>query len=186
MPDQRNGEIASPQSSPLEIKAADTADSTVNRPSVTPSALDPMWQVIRRLPKYARLSAALARDPRVPATSKAMLVAGGIYLVSPIDLVPGIIPVAGQLDDLYVVLTGLQQAIRTSPPGVIDEHFAAIGLSRSSVDEDLATIRAFVRRGVAWSIQKGGQLISRLSKQATYAAQRARRWGESLNDQKPL
>lgn len=149
-------------------------------------AFEPLWQVVKRLPKYARLSAALARDSRVPTASKAMLLAGGVYLVSPIDLVPGFIPVAGQLDDLYVVLTGLQQAIRTSPSEVIDEHFAAIGLERSIVDEDLATIRLFVRRGVAWSLRKSGELVAKISKQAIDVAQRARHRGDSLNDQKPL
>lgn len=151
-----------------------------------PSALDPMWQLIRRLPTYARLSAALARDPRVPGSSKAMLVAGGAYLVSPIDLVPGFIPVAGQLDDLYVVLMGLRQAIRMSPPDVIHEHFTRVGLPLSIVDEDLAAIRAFVRRGVRWSLDNGGKALVRVSKQATAFAQRARQRRNETNDQNPL
>lgn len=152
-----------------------------------PPALDPMWQLVKRLPNYARLSAALVRDPRIPAGSKAMLVAGGAYLVSPIDLVPGFIPVAGQLDDLYVVLTGLRQAIRTSPPDVIEEHFASVGLAQSSVDEDLAAIRAFVRRGLKWSLDNGGKMLARMSRQATAAVvQRARRGRNMSNDQDPL
>src|SRR5690606_11747919 len=67
--------------------------------------LAPVWALIKRLPAYMRLSANLARDPRVPKTAKASLALGGIYVVSPVDLIPGIIPVAGQLDDLYVLLT---------------------------------------------------------------------------------
>lgn len=151
-----------------------------------PSTFDPLWQIVKRLPKYAKLSAGLARDPRVPRASKAMLAASGVYLVSPIDLVPGFIPVAGQLDDLYVVLLGLRQAIRNSPDTVVDEHFAKIGLAPSIVDEDLATIRAFVRSGVKWSLKTGGRALTRLSRQATSFAQR--RWdrrGHS-NDQDPL
>lgn len=163
--------------------------ASADAPGTEASTFDPMWQLIKRLPAYARLSAALARDPRIPKSAKAMLVAGGAYLVSPIDLVPGFIPVAGQLDDLYVVLMGLRQAIRTSPPDVIEEHFARVGLPTTIVDEDLTAIRTFVRRGVRWSLRNGGKAFARMSRHATAFAQRARQGRQerkSINDQNPL
>ena len=148
--------------------------------------LEPMWEVVKRLPSYARLVAAMIRDDRVPSPAKAYLAAAGAYLVSPIDLIPGIIPVAGQLDDLYVVLTGLQQACRVSPPAVVEEQFAAVGLRPGIVDEDLATIRAFVRNGLVWSMRMGGELVTRMSRQAMAFARRAGQRGESTNDQESL
>src|SRR5690349_19829823 len=48
----------------------------------------PYLEMVTRLPMYARLGADLARDPDVPATAKASLVAAGAYAISPIDLVP--------------------------------------------------------------------------------------------------
>jgi len=173
---------------PVPPNSGESLDSPPGkrRANPHPPELAPMWALIKRLPSYARLSAAIARDPRVPNSAKAVLAVGGVYLVSPIDLVPGIIPVAGQLDDLYVVLTGLQQAVRMSPPHAIDEHFAAAGLARSSVDEDLAEIRRFVRQGITWSLVKGGQAISRLARSATDFAQRARQRGETPHDQKSI
>jgi len=162
---------------------------SADAPPIEASTFDPMWQLIRRLPAYARLSAALARDPRIPKSAKAMLVVGGAYLVSPIDLVPGFIPVAGQLDDLYVVLMGLRQAIRTSPPDVIEEHFARVGLPTTIVDEDLRAIRTFVRRGVRWSLDNGGKALGRVSRHATALVQRARQGRQernAINDQNPL
>lgn len=148
--------------------------------------LEPMWDVVRRLPSYAKVATAMARDTRVPRAAKAYLAAGGVYLISPIDLIPGIIPVAGQIDDLYVVLTGLQRAIRTSPPAVVEEHFAAVGLRPGIVDEDLAAIRTFVRRGLAWSMRTGGELITRMSRQAAALYRRAGQRGEASNDQESL
>jgi uncharacterized membrane protein YkvA (DUF1232 family) len=148
--------------------------------------LAPMWEVVKRLPRYAKVAGAMATDDRVPATAKAYLVAGGVYLVSPIDLIPGIIPVAGQIDDLYVVLTGLQQACRITPPTVVEAHFAAAGLRPGIVDEDLAAIRTFIRNGVAWSMRMGGELITRMSRQALAFARRAGQRGEPTNDQEPL
>ncbi len=149
------------------------------------SALEPMWVLIKRLPRYVRLASGMARDPRVPTSAKAMLAIGGAYLVSPIDLVPGIIPVAGQLDDLYVVLTGLQQAIRVTPQAVVDEHLGNAELTAQDISDDLAAIRQFVRKGVSWTFQKSGQAVAGLSRQATHLFERARTRGES-HDQKPL
>lgn len=139
-----------------------------------PSIPGELWIVIKRLPAYARLVSAMARDPEVPPASKAFLIAGGAYLVSPIDLVPGIIPVAGQLDDLYVVLIGLQQAVKRCPPAVVTKHFAAAGLDPASIDDDLAAVRSFVRRGVAWTIDRGGRAATALGRQVKTIATRAR------------
>lgn len=167
MTDQIQGEVIHPRPPAERIGTGDAS-------APESSMIDPMWQLVKRLPRYAKLSAALARDVRVPAGSKAMLAAGGAYLLSPIDFVPGFIPVAGQLDDLYVVLLGLRGAIRSSPPEVIDEHFTRIGLPVTIVDDDLAAIRAFVRRGLRWSIHRGGKAVTRLSKEAVAFAQRTR------------
>ncbi len=139
--------------------------------------LAPVWALIKRLPTYVRLSTALARDARVPGAAKATLALGGIYVVSPVDLIPGLIPVAGQLDDLYVVLTGLQQAIRISPDDVVDEHLARVGLTRNSVDDDLAALRTFVRQGVVWAFQKGGDVMVTAGRQTRDAIDWVRKLG---------
>ncbi len=43
-------------------------------------------------------------DPKVPFAAKALLVSGLIYGVSPLDVVPDIIPFLGQLDDIGVLV----------------------------------------------------------------------------------
>jgi hypothetical protein len=87
-----------------------------------------------------------------------MLIVGGAYLVSPLDLVPGIIPVAGQLDDLYVVLAAVRQALRMTPDAVGAEYLERYGLDIGTIDSDLATIRTLVRVGVVhgarWSMRQ--------------------------------
>lgn len=62
-----------------------------------------------------------ARDPRVPWHAK--LVAGLVaaYALSPIDLIPDVIPVLGLLDDLILVPLGILLAVRLVPPAVMDE-----------------------------------------------------------------
>ena len=56
------------------------------------------------------------RAERLSRSRQAALVAGAVYLVSPIDLVPGFIPVAGQLDDAVAVLLALRLALGGLPP----------------------------------------------------------------------
>ena len=134
----------------------------------------PVLELIKRLPSYARLIATMAKDKRVPKSAKSFLVVAAAYLVSPIGLIPGLIPVAGQLDDLYIVLTGLQLAIRLTPHAVVDEHLAKVGLASDSVSNDLAALRAFVRQGIQWTFQRGGMAMVAVGRQAMSLVERAR------------
>ena len=45
----------------------------------------------------------LRRDPRVPRRAKVAVALAGLWLLSPIDLVPEFLPVIGPLDDVLVV-----------------------------------------------------------------------------------
>ena len=92
----------------------------------------------RRAPTYARLVWALIRDPRVPLRQKLVLVGVAGYLVLPIDLIPDFIPVLGQLDDLAVVLLGLDLFIRSAPPDLVDLHLARIAQNKDELRQDLA------------------------------------------------
>jgi uncharacterized membrane protein YkvA (DUF1232 family) len=64
---------------------------------------------------------------------KGMIVAVMVYVLSPIDLVPGFLaPVLGQLDDATLLVLGVYLFIRWSPAEVVAEHMASIGPSRLS------------------------------------------------------
>src|SRR6266511_5840823 len=58
----------------------------------------------------------LRRDPRVPPRAKVAIVLAGLWLVSPIDLIPEFLPVIGPLDDVVVVALALRYAGRSVPP----------------------------------------------------------------------
>lgn len=118
------------------------------------------WAAVRRLPRYVRLAAHLASDPRVPKQAKTALVVGGAYTLSPVDLVPGIIPVAGQLDDLFVLLFAVRQALRSCPPGVAQEHLARVNLTAKDLDDDLAAVRGTARWLAGKALRTGGRLVA--------------------------
>jgi uncharacterized membrane protein YkvA (DUF1232 family) len=53
----------------------------------------------------------LAVDPRVPRGSKLVATVAAAYLVSPVDLVPDVIPVIGQLDDVGVMAFAVRRLL---------------------------------------------------------------------------
>lgn len=63
----------------------------------------------------------LRRDPRVPRAAKLAVLAAGIWIASPIDLVPEFIPVIGPLDDVIVMVLCLRFAARRVPRHVLLE-----------------------------------------------------------------
>jgi len=98
-----------------------------------------VMDLIRRLPTYMRLVWALLRDGRVPPQQKLILVGIGAYVVLPIDLIPDFVPVLGQLDDLAVVLLGLDLFIRSAPADIVEEHLAKISQDKDQLRRDIAT-----------------------------------------------
>ncbi len=61
----------------------------------------------------------LRNDPRVPTRAKLAVLLAGLWLLSPIDLVPEFLPVIGPLDDVLVIALALRYAARSVPRGVL-------------------------------------------------------------------
>ena len=61
----------------------------------------------------------LRRDPRVPRRAKVAVALAGLWLLSPIDLLPEFLPVIGPLDDVLVVALALRYAARQVPREVL-------------------------------------------------------------------
>ena len=75
------------------------------------------------VPNLGKLIWRLARDPRVPARSKASLVMLGGYLFSPVELIPDFFPGIGQLDDVIVAAFVLDQMLNRVPAEIVREHW---------------------------------------------------------------
>ncbi len=61
----------------------------------------------------------LRNDPRVPRRAKVAIVIAGLWVASPIDLIPEFLPVIGPLDDIVVVALALRYAGRQVPRDVL-------------------------------------------------------------------
>lgn len=99
---------------------------------------------VRKLPAYARLVWGLARDPRVPGAQKLILVGIVGYLLMPIDVIPDFIPILGQLDDVAIVLLGLDLFIKAAPQEVVDEHLGRVSKGRDDLASDLEQVQGLL------------------------------------------
>jgi uncharacterized membrane protein YkvA (DUF1232 family) len=66
----------------------------------------------------------LRRDPRVPRRARVAVAFAGLWVLSPIDLIPEFLPVIGPLDDVVVVALALRYAARQVPRAAIEEAWA--------------------------------------------------------------
>ena len=73
------------------------------------------------LPACVTLTRRLRADPRVPWQAKAAVVVAGLWVLSPVDLLPEFLPVIGPLDDVVVVALALRYAARRVPREVLLE-----------------------------------------------------------------
>jgi uncharacterized membrane protein YkvA (DUF1232 family) len=79
----------------------------------------PLRELARFIPDCVTTVARLRRDERVPRRAKVAIVFAGLWLASPIDLIPEFIPIIGPLDDVVVVALALRYAGRQVPRQVL-------------------------------------------------------------------
>jgi uncharacterized membrane protein YkvA (DUF1232 family) len=80
--------------------------------------------MVRDVPRYIKLLARLARDPRVSKVDKAIMAAVLVYLVSPVDLVPDwIVPVVGHVEDIYLLALALSRLVNNAGMDVLLDHW---------------------------------------------------------------
>jgi uncharacterized membrane protein YkvA (DUF1232 family) len=77
------------------------------------------------LPACVTTARRLRKDPRVPKRVKLAVGFAGLWVLSPIDLIPEFLPVIGPLDDIVVVALALRYAARRIPPEALIEAWPA-------------------------------------------------------------
>ncbi len=75
------------------------------------------------IPNLLKLLARLIRDPRVPRRSKLVIGAALAYVVSPVDLIPEIIPIVGFADDLLLVAFAVNHLVNVAGEELVLEHW---------------------------------------------------------------
>ena len=79
--------------------------------------------VLRLVPDVIRLLRRLAADPTLPRGVRVRMALLTAYLISPIDLVPDVIPVVGYADDALIVVWALRSIAKTAGVDALDRHW---------------------------------------------------------------
>ena len=78
-----------------------------------------------------RLAVRLLREPAVPLLVKSLPFAAVLYVLSPLDFIPDVIPGIGEIDDLVIVLIGVKAFLHLCPAAVTAFHREAIAEGRA-------------------------------------------------------
>lgn len=111
---------------------------------------------ILMMPNIVKLVGRLLKDPRVPRRAKITLGLAAAYVMSPIDLIPEVIPVLGWADDVILVMFALDSLIDRAGPEIVEEHWDGPGDLLGLVRDVVSVSRNIVPKRL-------GQIIDRLS-----------------------
>jgi len=112
-----------------------------------------------RAPQYLELSARLANDARL-ARDHPSLFEGLVLNPALFRLAPGAGALLFSARRLLRVLRVLQTLLREAQPDVIDQHLAAVGLTREQVDADVRALTTAVGQLTALGVDRASQLAS--------------------------
>jgi uncharacterized membrane protein YkvA (DUF1232 family) len=97
--------------------------------SGAPTAYGRLVEYLALVPDFFHLVVKLLFDPATPAAKRALLGAMAAYIISPIDIIPDILP-GGYLDDILVLGIGLSQVLSSASEELKDaarRHWAGDG-----------------------------------------------------------
>lgn len=94
----------------------------------------PTAERMRRLSidRKARLAWRLVQDNRVSPFVRGIVLLPALYMMSPIDLLPDVIPFIGRLDDAFVFGLTANLLSRFAPTEVITEHLDDLEFRRGT------------------------------------------------------
>ncbi len=88
-------------------------------------------------PLRGRLGVWIAKDPRVPVLARFLPLTAFVYGVTPLDLLPDVLPGVGRLDDRAVLAIALW-AVTAVAPSRFEEHLARVEFLRDAALEQLS------------------------------------------------
>lgn len=78
---------------------------------------------------------AMLRNPAAPALSKLVVLLAGVYIISPVDLIPDVIPILGWLDDGVVAMLLFKLAFKLLPKEMYESLKAQFEKKGGKVDD---------------------------------------------------
>ncbi len=106
-----------------------TVKTATKKEASDPSVLIEIWRSMQLVWR-------LMLDPRVSFLPKLIVPLVALYVLSPLDIIPDVFIVLGQLDDIALLFFGTKLFINLCPPDVVMEHRRALGGGREFTADD--------------------------------------------------
>ena len=107
------------------------------KPSSSRSIIPTQSNVFQDTVLRIKLVFRLLGDGRINPWLKILPIAGVLYLISPLDLIPDVVfPVVGELDDIAILWLTNHFFIEFCPPEIVREHVKNLVSNNSIIDEE--------------------------------------------------
>jgi len=106
------------------------------------------------LPDLFILLSRVAVDKRVPVKRKMMLAGVIAYVVLPLDIIPDFIPVLGYVDDLVMVVMGLNMLLNDIDQHILEDNWSGEGNIPHLLQKITATAEQFLDRNIMRRIKR--------------------------------
>jgi len=107
-------------------------------------------EALALLPNLVKLGWRLAKDPRIPFKARVFAGLAVAYAMSPLDVLPGWIPLIGQLDDILLLILALQYLMEAAGETVVREYWEG----SSDVLEVIEGLVDWGSNMVPWGVRK--------------------------------
>lgn len=109
---------------PFDGVVLDADGRRIGLTSVALGGEGPAWlELASFMGEVGQLVWRVVRDPRVGRWQKLAAGAAVVYLASPIDVIPDMLPVVGRLDDLVIARQALRLLTESAGADVLREHW---------------------------------------------------------------
>jgi uncharacterized membrane protein YkvA (DUF1232 family) len=139
-------------------------DQQLKNQSNANTPLNTLFNLLVLLPDLFYLCAQLILDRKVAPDKKGALLGAILYVVSPIDLIPDLIPTVGWLDDLIVITVGLNSLLETKDDAHLTAAIEKYWAGERSIYDTLRHIIAVTNSAVEFLPKKLMNIIKDLLK----------------------
>ena len=106
------------------------------------------------LPDFFIMLVRLAQDKRVPGNKKLKILGIIAYVMLPIDIIPDFIPLVGQIDDLVLIVLGLNLILNDIDKKVLLDNWSGEGQILEILQKITAVAEKFLDKTILSRIKK--------------------------------
>jgi uncharacterized membrane protein YkvA (DUF1232 family) len=104
---------------------------------------------VRALPELGRFVVRLARDPALPRSVKLALAAAVVYLLSPLDVLPDVVPILGYVDDALLAAVVVDGVLSHVDRATVLRYWPGTAQSLDRVARAARLLSAWVPRRIS-------------------------------------